>query len=46
MTNTSSMYASNCKEYAQFALENQQLASSTKREWMMPIKRLSLDRKI
>lgn len=26
MTNTPTMYASNCKEYAQYALENKQLA--------------------
>jgi integrase len=43
MTNTSSMYASNCKEYAQYALENKQLASSTRKEWTMLINRLPLD---
>ena len=43
MTHTTNMYGSNLKEYAQFILDNKQIAVSTRAEWNMLIKRLPLE---
>ena len=43
MTHTPNMYGSNLKEYAQFILDNKQIAVSTRAEWNMLIKRLLLE---
>jgi hypothetical protein len=37
------MYDSNLKEYAQYILDNKQIAVSTRAEWNMLIKRLPLE---
>jgi len=43
MSNTHNVYGSNCKEFAHYALNNKQLASSTRNEWKMLINRLPLE---